>query len=373
MKRNYIKYLRSVCDKRHLQSYHFLFLIITSGIMIAGCKGQVKSSTAQEEEKTEKKIYDQWLIDYESVESGCERVDCIRSVDDPKFISVSEADFINDEDLVIGIKWDDEIKCYPHAILNWHEIINDKIAGRDIAINYCPLTGSGMAWDRNINGKISEFGVSGMLYNSNIIPYDRNTRSAWSQMKQLCVNGELMDSAAHTYQVIETSWLTWKKLYPESKVLSTETGMQRDYLNYPYSTYRENREIYFSVDNESDTLHPKERLFGIIENDKAKCYRFSNFKGGIRVLNDTAFNKNIIIVGSERDNIITAFENPSENKFSSVTNKIPGIFKDDKNNIYDVFGYCIEGDKKGQRLIPVNGFIAYWFAWYGFYPDLRFE
>ncbi len=365
MQRNYIKNLRIAST--------LLFLILFTGIIISGCKGEKNNASEKSEEDKGKKIYDQWLIDYESVESGCETVDCIKSLDDPKFVEIKDIDFLEDEDLVIGLKYGDEIKCYPHAILNWHEIVNDKLNGRDIAINYCPLTGSGMAWDRKINGKITEFGVSGLLYNSNIIPYDRNTRSAWSQMKQLCVNGELMDSIVQPYQVIETSWSTWKKLYPDSKVVSKETGMQRDYYNYPYSTYRDNREIYFSVDSQSDTLHPKERLFGVIENNKAKCYRFTNFKGGIRIISDTVFNKNIIVVGSERDNFITAFENATGNKFTSVMNKLPGIFKDDVNNIYDVFGYCIDGDKKGERLTPMNGFIAYWFAWYGFYPGLTFK
>ena len=336
-----------------------------------GCKGQ--KSTDEKEPTTEKKVYMDWAVDFESVESGCERLDCIPSIDDPQFIKISDVDFISDEDLVIGLKIDDEIKCYPHAILNWHEIVNDKIDNREIAINYCPLTGSGMAWDRKINGKLTDFGVSGLLYNSNIIPYDRTTRSAWSQMKLSCINGELMDSAIRSYQVIETSWETWKKLYPDSKVVSTETGASRNYYEYPYSSYREDREIYFNVEFESDTMHPKERLYGIVENKHAKCYRFSNFKGGVRILNDTAFNKNIIVVGSERDNFITAFENSSGLKFSPVNDQLPGIIKDENGNIYDVFGYCISGEKKGERLTPMTGFMAYWFAWYGFYPDLSFQ
>ena len=349
------------------------FVTIPLFLFFNSCKSEKNTTGDEKIESTEKKVYDTWRIDLELVESGCERLDCIRSIDDPKFIDVDAVDFLSDEDLVIGLKIGNEIKCYPHAILNWHEIVNDELEGKKIAINYCPLTGSGMAWNREINGKLTDFGVSGMLFNSNIIPYDRTTRSAWCQMKQLCVNGELMDSTAETFPVIETSWETWKKLYPTSKVLSTETGMSRNYLEYPYDAYRENENIYFEVQYESDTLFQKERLFGIIEGKKAKCYRFNNFKGGVRILNDTIFNKNIIVVGSERDNFVNAFENKENKKYSAINNKLPGVFKDDSGNIYDAFGNCVEGDKKGNQLTVLNGFTAYWFAWYAFYPEVGFE
>lgn len=358
----------------HKMNNLFRHLFVLSAVVFfwAGCSNG-QSEKSKEAEAGEKKVYDRWLIDLESVESGCDRPDCIRSIDHPKFISVQQVDFLSDDDLVIGLRMEEVVRCYPHAILNWHEIVNDQISENYVAINYCPLTGSGMAWNRKINGKISDFGVSGMLYNSNIMPYDRVTRSAWSQMKQLCVNGELADSTADDYQVIETTWGTWKKLYPGSEVLSTETGMNRDYLNYPYHEYRTNNEIYFDVEYESDTLPQKERLFGVVLGNKAQCYRFNNFKGGVRILNDTAFEKNIIVVGSERDEFITAFENPQHKKYMPSVNKLPGLFKDEAGNLYDIFGYCIDGPLKGSRLQPMDGFMAYWFGWYAFYPTLTFE
>jgi len=359
-----------------LRNYYIYTIGLLFSAIIFSCKGEksgVSDDKQDPDQPTEKKVYDRWLIDLEMVESGCERLDCIRSIDEPKFIPVDKVNFISDEDLVIGVKIGDEIHCYPHNILNWHEIVNDNIEGKYIAVNYCPLTGSGMAWNRNINGKLTTFGVSGLLYNSNVMPYDRTTRSAWSQMKQLCVNGELADKHIESFPVIETTWSTWKKLYPNSKVVSTETGMQRDYLEYPYGDYRENRDIYFEVELENATLHPKERLYGVIQGDKAKCYRFDNFKNGIRILGDTVFEKPIIVVGSERENFIIAFENPENLSFKPYTKQIPAVIQDNAGNTYDLFGTCIEGPKKGTSLTAMNGFTAYWFAWYAFYPDVKFE
>lgn len=355
------------------QMYGILMVSLSLSVFI-GCKHEEESGMKKPEKASgEKKVYDEWLIDLEKVEDGCERLDCIRSIDDPKFIAAKKADYLQDNDLVIGVRMGDDIHCYPHNILNWHEIVNDYLNDTYVAINYCPLTGSGMAWNRTINGKLTEFGVSGLLYNSNVIPYDRTTRSAWSQMKQVCVNGELMEKKAEAFQVMETTWATWKKLYPDSKVVSTETGMQRDYTSYPYGSYRDDREIYFDVDQESDTLHPKERLFGIISGDEARCYRFNNFKNGVRVIMDTAFQKSIIVVGSDRDNFIVAFNREGNHSYSPNTKQVPGIFSDEEGNVYDAFGYCVEGQKKGSRLTPVNGFIAYWFAWYAFYPQVQFK
>lgn len=350
-----------------------LFLITLLFSILVSCKSEKQDQKAKEDQPQEKKVYDRWLIDLESVQSGCDRVDCIRSLDDPKFIRADQVDFLDDDDLVIGFKMGDEIKCYPHAILDYHEIVNDVVDQKDIAINYCPLTGSGMAWNRDIKGKKTTFGISGLLYNSNIIPYDRETRSAWSQMKQQCVNGEMADAHPETFQVVETNWATWKLFYPQSQVVSLETGMSRDYMTYPYYDYKETGELMFDVEFENDTIFNKERLYGVIQNGKAKCYRFKNFKPGLQIIKDTAFEKNIILAGSATDNFIVAFENPENKNFTSVKNKLPGIIKDDAGNIYDVFGFCIDGDKKGERLIPMNGFIAYWFAWYAFYPELKFE
>lgn len=322
--------------------------------------------SATQDATQEHKIYSEWLIDLENVESGCSRPDCIRSIDAPKFIDIAAVDFLEDSDLVIGMRMGDTIKCYPHAILNYHEIVNDKAAGKNFALNYCPLTGSGMAWDRTINGKITNFGVSGMLYNSNVIPYDRNTRSSWSQMKQVCVNGELMKSKPIIYPVIETSWKTWKEMFPGSKVLSTETGMQRDYSMYPYEDYRTNSDVMFATEYDNYTLPQKERLYGITNGETAVCYRYANFAKGTKILTDTAFNNKYIIVGNEERQFINAFIVDGTTKYHPVNNMGNAVFADATGNAYDIFGYCVAGDKSGSKLIVANGYFAYWFGWYAF-------
>ena len=139
----------------------------------------------------------------------------------PIMITVREAIYLDNQHLVIGVKIGEATRAYPHLILDWHEIINDGIGDDLFSITYCPLTGSGSAWNRVIDGVETTFGVSGLVYNSNLMPYDRRTDSYWSQMKNLAVNGPLAGMAIETYPIVETTWETWQEMYPETRVVST--------------------------------------------------------------------------------------------------------------------------------------------------------
>lgn len=315
--------------------------------------------------------YSDWDIDMEYLEAGCRGgYDCIRSLDEPVFISVDEVDFIQDNDLVIGLKLDGEVRAYPHAILDWHEIVNDRIGNTWFSINYCPLTGSGMAWDRRLDDKLTQFGVSGLLYNSNVIPYDRATGSHWSQMRQECVNGEYYRQKVKSYPVIETTWSSWKRMYPDSKVVSTNTGMTRDYGNYPYYSYKDDEDVYFPTSHEIDTIHPKERYYGIINDDAAHLFAYSLFFKGIGMVADTIWDTPVLAVGSMPDQVMLVVDQADGKKLDVLYGQLPLILKDENGNRYDVFGYCVEGPDKGTRLTLMNGFTAYWFAWATFYPEL---
>lgn len=170
-----------------------------------------------------------WLIPVAEVRDGGPGKDGIPAIDNPNFISASAVTYLNDNDLVLGFADGNNVSAYPHSILDWHEIINVDTENHSIAVIYCPLTGTGIGWDRVINEKKTTFGVSGLLYNSNIIPYDRLTGSNWSQLLLKSVNGELSGTLPKTYNLIETTWKTWKAMYPASRVVSTNTGFNRNY------------------------------------------------------------------------------------------------------------------------------------------------
>ena len=224
-----------------------------------------------------------WLLPIDEVFAGTSK-DAIPSIDAPVFEEyrprefLDEAFYLEGEDLVVGMKIGDLYFAYPHAILDWHEVVNDERDEAFYSLIYCPLTGTAMAWDRFIDGELTTFGVSGLLHNNNVIPYDRKTDSYWSQMRGDCVNGPLIGEGAQHLTVVETSWETWKSMFPTPVLLSRNTGTQRDYTDYPYGDYRSNHELLpYPVSYDDPRLNRKERVHGVIIDGKAKVYRLSDF------------------------------------------------------------------------------------------------
>ncbi len=314
-----------------------------------------------------------WLIPEKEVYNGGPGKDGIPAIDHPRFISAPEADFLSDTDLVVGLKSGPIIRAYPHKILDWHEIVNDQLQQVRVAITYCPLTGSAIGWNRHVTRTPTTFGVSGLLYNSNLIPYDRTTNSNWSQMLLKCVNGPLAGTPIKTIPVVETEWQTWKKLYPESEVLSLDTGYRRDYARYPYGNYKTSDEIFFPVANEDSRLPKKERVLGIIGDGVTKVYPISQFSGA-EVVHDSFQGKAYIVFGSRKWNVAVIYRNqlhsgPGNLVFSVDTTNVPVIMRDNLGNRYSIFGEVVQGPNRGDQLIPAQSFISYWFAWAAFYPQ----
>lgn len=319
-----------------------------------------------------------WLIPQDQVFDGGPGKDGIPSIDNPKFSNASEIDFLSDEDLVIGVKVGEDIRAYPHPILDWHEIVNDKIGGLPLAVTYCPLTGTAIGWKREVKGQETTFGVSGLLYNTNLIPYDRNTDSRWSQMLLKSVNGNLSGTEIETYPLIETTWKTWKQLFPNSKVLNTNTGFSRSYGVYPYGNYRTNNNfLIFPVTPEDKRLPQKDRGLGIIVENKAKFYPLNKFNSGsVSVEEDQFQGLDLVVVGSAEQNFIMAFDRRLPDgkilQFQAINQTGQAVvMKDDEGNEWNVFGEAVAGLRKGTQLKAVEGYIGYWFAWGAFYPNLE--
>ena len=224
-----------------------------------------------------------WLVPSNQVLASTAQ-DGIPSIDDPKFISLAPTpdnstnpDLVQDNELLIGVFIDAELRLYPHKILDWHEIVNDQAGEVPFSLIYCPLTGTASAWVRKVDGESTTFGVSGLLYNSNVVPYDRKTGSRWSQLKEQCINGEQIGNTPQMLPTIETTWANWKRLFDDPPVLSFDTGFGRSYGIYPYGDYRENHDNFlFPLLREDDRVPAKERVHVVVINNKARVYRFSS-------------------------------------------------------------------------------------------------
>ncbi len=341
------------------------FAACTNEISDNAIEGEINpSNPSNEDPDNPSRVDGSWLIPKDQVRDGGPGKDGIPSIDNPKFINATDATFLSEEELVVGILDNGTPKAYPHRILDWHEVVNDG----DIAINYCPLTGTAFSWD----AKDVDFGVSGLLYNSNLIMYDRNTQSNWSQLRLQCVNGEEIGERPSLNKLIETSWRTWKSLYPNTLVLSLNTGFPRDYTTYPYGDYKTNHDRFiFTASPQNDALPSKQRVFTLVNRGSSKAYKFSDFNGGKAIKDNFSF-EDYIVVGNE--DLVYAFElseNQKNLNFEYNNSSFDEFFKDDEGNVWNVFGVAIDGPRKGEALGTANAVVSFWFAVAAFYPNIQ--
>jgi len=266
----------------------------------------------------------------ELIMSGGPAKDGIPSLDNPKFTFASNATFLHDTDRVLAIQFQGITKAYPIKIMNYHEVVNDNFNGHAVAITFCPLCRSGIAYSANIQGKKHSFGVSGLLYNSDVLLYDRETESLWSQIMSTAISGALKGYQLTTIPMQNTTWKDWKQQHPNTLVLSSETGYRRDYSSNPYSGYELDNSILFPVAAQDNRYHPKSLVLGIKIDGKFKAYPFSELEKIETELKDEFANQDLVI----------RYDKQHQN--AQVLNS------------------------QGKALPSV---VTFWFAWYAFHPE----
>ncbi len=308
--------------------------------------------------------------------------DGIPPIENPRFTQDTGSVNLSPSELVVGVKVGNDIRAYPHRILNWHEVVNDRLNMNGpiepATLSYCPLTGSAMLWKSFAESNNKTFGTSGFVFNSNLILYDREKGSFWSQMLEQAIAGTEIKRIPEKLQVVETSWGTWKAMYPGTRVLTEQTGFSRSYNIYPYGSFRTDQRLIFPASNlEDDRLHLKERVLGINVGSSSKVYPIRNFAPSIETINDTVGNMQVVTVGSSNLNFGAVYNRELEDctilDFEAVQNKLPVVMRDNEGNEWDVFGTAVSGARTGKKLQKTNSYIAYWFAWTAFFPgsDIR--
>lgn len=269
------------------------------------------------------------IIPQDRIYQGTAYADAIPAITQPDFVQGNEASFLKTDDMVLGLEINGMAKAYPIRILNWHEIVNDVIDNQSIVVTYCPLCGSGMAFESKIDGKLLTFGVSGLLYNSDVLLYDKESQSIWSQLMGKSVAGEYSGQALKYINLQHTSWEDWQSKHPNTLVLSTNTGFIRNYDKTPYEKYVESDKLMFPVSKTSTKLKNKALIAGISVNGKYKAYPFS-------------------ALAKKEGKIIDEFEGET----------IEIIYDKSSNSV---------------RILNENIQVVtlYWFAWYAFHPDTK--
>lgn len=264
--------------------------------------------------------------------SGGPGRDGIPAMDRPKFVLAKHVRFLQPDDEVVSISVDGVTRAYPLRILVWHEIANDTLGGVPVAVTYCPLCGTAMVFGRRIGDRRLTFGVSGLLYQSDVLMYDRQTGSLWSQLKMEAVSGPLVGTGLVWLPSEQLTWGAWKRRNPGGEVLSTDTGLRRDYSRQPYKGYEKRDATMFPVPRHRQELRNKEWVAGIVVNGEAAAYVLNRLKSH-RVVDD--------VVGGT-----------------------------DVRVEYDAPAHAVRAaNTQDGKALPVVK--VYWFAWQAFHPDTR--
>lgn len=271
------------------------------------------------------------LIDKKNIVQGGPPRDGIPAISKPNYVDANNASFMKSDDIVLGFKIDDIAFAYPRYILNWHEIVNDEVGENGFVITYCPLCGTGMAFSSDVVGKRLRFGVSGLLYNNDLLFYDHQTKSLWSQIERRAISGELVGSNLQQLYLEHTSWNAWRNKHPNTKVLSENQGFKRNYRHEPYTGYDTSSQVFFKTLRDAPTeFHSKEKVLGITIGELSKAYPFSELrKYAVASFDDQLGNTKYRVLWSAEAQTAT-----------------------------------IESSG-GKTLTPT---VAFWFAWYNFHP-----
>jgi hypothetical protein len=271
------------------------------------------------------------LIDPVEIDHGGPGRDGIPALDAPTFLSGSErTGQIKAGDRILGLYYNGVAKAYPIGILDHHELVNDQFAGEPIAITFCPLCGTGMVFLAKAKDQALSFGVSGLIYNSNVLLYDRNTESLWSQLMKKAVTGPMSGTELTQIPAQYTTWQSWLNEHPDSLLLSRNTGFDRDYDYSPYEDYKRLPFVRFSTLHQDMRLSSKTWVVGITEGKAALALPFTELDKLDGALPITVGNTELNIQWDPDAKVARAF------------------------------------DTSGNE-IPTTS--AYWFSWVAFHPD----
>jgi hypothetical protein len=304
-----------------------------------------------------------------NVQAGGPPPDGIPPIEDPVYWDVEEADeFLNDADIVFGLVYNDLVIAYPQRILVWHEIVNENFDGTQISITYCPLTGSAVGFNGHLPGNNTTFGTSGRLVNSNLVMYDRATNSYFPQILSTAINKNYEGLQLERIHLVFTNWARWKFTFPDTLVLSTNTGFVRDYTWDPYGDYTDtnsyyhNNDIFFPVMNEDDRLFEKTVVIGIdnyqgqyaIQKQVLKIDKFAYFDIG---------NVSYVALYDSGLDTVRTFERTYEGVLLNFT-YAEGYFTDHTGT-----QWFVNGSSDAGSLTEIANMDVMWFAWAAYFPN----
>lgn len=375
-----------------------VFLVV--GVLIAGCGGgstDRPAERASSQDAADLRVStEEWKTDFsrhsvplDEFRSGGPPRDGIPPIDEPRPVPIAAAEeWLEAREPVLVVEVGERARAYPVQILVWHEIVNDRLGGRAIAVTYCPLCNSSLVFDRQVDGVgLLRFGTTGNLRHSDLVMWDDRTESWWQQLTAEAVVGELTGTRLEVLPSQTLSWDDFKARHPDGDVLSRDTGHDRQYGANPYEGYDDPGTEPFLLEQEADRRLPaKERVVAVRKRDGAVVVPFSRlardpvaeidvdgvpvvvlYKRGVLSPLDNA-----AIARSRDVGTAGTFDRRLKGRALSFEPVDNGRFRDRQTgSTWDVTGRAVAGPLSGRRLRPVVSDQQFWFAVAAFLPDAR--
>ncbi len=330
-------------------------------------------------------------IDLSVLRSGGPPPDGIPSIDEPVFHAASGVDYLASTDPVVALEINGDARAYPLDIMIWHELVNDTVGGVAVSVAYCPLCNSVTVYEREIEGEVLDFGVSGLLYNSSLVMFDRQTETLWSHFTGEPLYGVLAEAELVSIPATIVGFGTWQAEHPDGLVLNRQTGATRNYGANPYPGYDDVDSSPFLFEGEVDgRFTAMTRVVGVESDDGSVAAAFPLLE-----LRDDG-----VAISSLGDEDVVAFWVPgaasaldAQQVSGGVDVGSTGVFSplvdgqlltfssstDDDGTVeitdaetgstWSIFGEATAGDLVGTRLEQFVHIDTFWFAWIAFHPS----
>jgi hypothetical protein len=327
-------------------------------------------------------------VPYSEILSGGPPKDGIPPIDRPSFVDVEQAsEWLDPVEPVVFVQVGEESRAYPLQILTWHEIVNDTLGGLPLVVTFCPLCNTAIAFERQLDDLLLDFGTTGRLRYSNLIMYDRQTETWWQQATGEAIAGELVGSKLVFYPAAIISWEDFKSANPDGLVLSRETGFSRPYGENPYGGYDDvnNPPFLYRGPGIPDVLPPVARVLTVDFEEEAVAYPYEVLEE-MRVVNDTVAGNDIVlfwqpgtasaldapIIASGRDiGAANAYFRGLEGRDLTFRFEDQRILDDQTGSEWNLLGHSVAGVLEGEQLEPVITINHFWFSWAAFKPETR--
>ncbi len=326
-------------------------------------------------------------VDHSEIMSGGPPKDGIPAIDDPEFVDIAAAgEWLQNKEPVIVLEIGGIAKAYPLSILMWHEIVNDEIGDTGVSVTFCPLCNASIVFDRDLNGVRYDFGTTGRLRLSDMVMYDRQTESWWQQFTGEGIIGKMNGEKLKQIPSNIVAFESFKKQYPEGRVLSRKTGYQRTYGRNPYAGYDDINSSPFLYRGKTDKrLRPMERVLSLRANDKTILFDLTSLRDK-PVVNSEFEGTSFVVLAFENMNsaldkaeISASRLIPSAAVYSAVLGEKKLTFKLNDGVVTDVetgsewniFGIAEKGELAGNQLQQLDQGVHFAFAWLAFDPEAQ--